>query len=83
MVLLTMFAVILGIILIPFIGFFLGWGLGWILNLIMGPWIIDGLSLFGLSIAPEMIPLFFAIVSLIASFFGIYNAGSFNKNKER
>lgn len=78
MVLLTMFAVILGIILMPFIGFFFGWGLGWVLNLIMGPWIIDGLGLFGLNITPEMIPLFFAIVGLIASFFRISNVGSHN-----
>lgn len=70
MVVLLILAAILGIVLIPFIGFFLGWGLGWVLNLIIGSWIIDGLSLFGLNISPEMIPLFFAIVGLIASFFG-------------
>lgn len=69
-VVLLIIIAILGIVLIPFVGFFLGWGLGWVLNLIMGSWIINGLSLFGLNVTPEMIPLFFAIVGLIASFFG-------------
>ena len=82
MVVLVIIAVILGIIAIPFIGFFLGWGLGWVLNLIMGTWIIDGLALFHLNVAPEMIPLFFAIIGLVASFFGasaISNIGTKGK----
>ena len=83
MIIFIILAVILAIVCIPFLGFFLGWGLGWVLNLIMGTWIIDGLGLFGLNISPEMIPLFFAIVGLIASFFGINNIGSLDKNKEK
>ena len=73
MFVLVSFAIILGIIAVPFAGFFIGWGLGWILNLIMGSWIIDGLNLFGLNVAPQMIPLFFAMIGLVASFFAANN----------
>ena len=71
MVLLTILLGVLNILFGPFLSFFLGWGVGWILNLIMGSWIIDGLALFNLNIAPETVPLFFAIVALIAAFFGV------------
>ena len=67
---------ILGIIVFPFIGFFMGWGIGWVLNLIMGTWIIDGLQLFHLTVTPNLVPLFFAIIGLIASFFGMFAIGS-------
>ena len=83
MILLTILLVIVVIAFVPFLGFFIGWGLGWILNLIMGCWIIDGLALFGISVSPELVPLFFAIVGTIASVFCLCGIGRAAIDKEK
>lgn len=67
---------LLGIILIfaivlisPVLYFFGGWITGWIIKITIGNAITSGLALIGLNIPIDKLPLFFATIAIIASFF--------------
>jgi hypothetical protein len=65
----SILAVIITAIIMPFITFGLGWLLGWIIKVTIGGLIISGLALININIPMDQLPLFFGVLSVIASFF--------------
>jgi hypothetical protein len=65
-------AVALAIVLLifgPFLNFVFGWVVGWLIKITFGNLFIEGLSLFGLSLTKNSLPLFFGVIGVISSFF--------------
>ena len=73
--LLILFVVILN----PFFDFIYGYFIGWLIKITISEYVIAGLSLININIPLDKIPLFFATLLLISSFFKTTNI---NKNKK-
>ena len=68
--LLAMLFLMIGcLIFFPFLYFIGGWITGFLIKLIFANTFINGLSLIGLSLKPDDIPLFCGILGVIGSFF--------------
>ena len=65
--------VILMIVFSPFLYFAAGWVTGHFIKWIFGATFISGLTLLGINIAPDSIPLFCGVLGVIGSFFRSVN----------
>lgn len=68
----AIFGLIILIIICPFLYFISGWITGWLIQLIFAPTFIRGLSLIGINISADSIPLFCGTLGVIGSFFKTY-----------
>ena len=73
------FLILFVVILNPFFDFIYGYFIGWLIKITIGEYVIAGLSLINMNIPLDKIPLFFATLSMISSFFKTTNT---NKNKK-
>lgn len=60
---------IITVIIFPFVSFGTGYILGWLIQITIGNLIVKGFATIGLNIAVNSLPLFFATISIIGSFF--------------
>lgn len=65
----NLFLTIISVLVKPFVHFAIGYVVGCFIQLILGDIIIIWLSWFHILIEPSQIPLLFAVLALIASFF--------------
>jgi len=68
-VIITILVTIVAFFVMPFIYFGLGWLSGWIIQITIGSSIVNGLSLIGINLPLDQLPLFFGTLVIIASFF--------------
>lgn len=73
-ILILIFSIVTLLILLPFLCFVGGWIDGWLIQKIFGETIVKGLSLIGIHVIPEQLPLLFGTIAVIASFFQNYGA---------
>ncbi|MBR3673976.1 MAG: hypothetical protein IKN65_06835 [Clostridia bacterium] len=59
----------------PTLAFLEGWLMGWFTNLIIGDWVVEGLSYININITNGNLPMLFGAIAAIACFFtsGIKN----------
>lgn len=74
------FITIIAFFITPFISFAMGFLVGLIIKITIGANIVAGLGLVGLNIPLNSLPLFFATLTVIASFFNP-TPSSINKSK--
>ena len=74
------FITIIAFFITPFISFAMGFLVGLIIKITIGANIVAGLGLVGLNIPLDSLPLFFATLTVIASFFNT-TPSSINKSK--
>jgi hypothetical protein len=76
--LLITLGVILLLVFLPFLNFVLGWIIGWLIKITFAPTFLSGLSLIGINMESESIPLFCGTLGVLGSFFK--NSVQTNKN---
>lgn len=65
----TITGIIISLIFGPTLGFLEGWVMGWFTKLIIGDWIVEGLSYLNIIITSDNIPMIFGVIGAIAVFF--------------
>lgn len=73
------FLILFVVILNPFFSFIFGYFVGWLIKITISEYVITGLSLININVPLDKIPLFFATLSMISSFFKTTNP---NKNQK-
>ena len=68
-ILLAVLLVLAMFFIAPFLSFGLGWLAGWFIKITIGGFIVKGFDLVGIHIPLESLPLFFAVLNVIAMFF--------------
>lgn len=68
--------------IMPFLAFGGGWLLGWLIKITIGGFIVQGFELVGLHIPLESLPLFFAVLNVVAMFFHSFTGNTLNNKKD-
>lgn len=68
--------------IMPFLAFGGGWLLGQLIKITIGGFIVQGFELVGLHIPLESLPLFFAVLNVVAMFFHSVPSNTFNNKKD-